>query len=211
MRIILLGPPGAGKGTQSRLLEEKLHIPQISTGDILREAKREGTPLGKKAECFMREGKLVPDEVVIGIIEERLKKRDCREGFILDGFPRTVNQAEALGKMLAFKELQIDAVVNFKVPDETVVTRLSGRRTCAECGMGYQREGVCDRCGGKLIQRDDDKKETVQKRLGVYHDQTRPLIDYYQSQGILKEIEGVGSLEEIFGGMLEALGLRGGF
>ncbi len=175
---------------------------------MLREAKKEGTALGQKAAGFMSEGKLVPDDLVIALIEERLKKKDSHDGFILDGFPRTVTQAQALGKMLVEKNLKIDAVVNFKVPDEVVVQRLSGRGTCSTCGLVYQRMGICDRCGGALVQRDDDKKETVQKRLQVYHEQTRPLIKYYKGQGVLREIEGVGSPKEILGRCLKALGVK---
>jgi len=211
--IVLMGPPGAGKGTQAKLLEQKLALPPISTGDMLREARKAGTPLGKKAEAFMNQGQLVPDDVVIGIIQERFTKQDCEKGAILDGFPRTVSQAEALTQMLEQGGRRIDAVVNFKVPDADVVSRISGRRTCAQCGAAYHvqfskpsQDGICDKCGSALMQRDDDKTETVQKRLNVYNEQTAPLIDYYRKKGLLKEVEGLGSLEEIFNRLMSAIG-----
>lgn len=205
MNLILLGPPGAGKGTQSQLLKEKLHIPQISTGDILREARKNKTELGLKADSYMSAGKLVPDEVVIGIVEERLQKPDCQSGYILDGFPRTVAQAEALKSLLAEHGFHIDAVLNVIVEDEELIERLAGRRICKNCGANFhvkfkapQNENTCDECRGELYQRDDDQVETIHKRLEVYKEQTAPLIEYYGSEGLLKNIEGVGSPSEIF-------------
>lgn len=213
MRVILLGAPGAGKGTQAKFLKEKFAVPQISTGDMLREAKVQGSALGQKAATFMANGQLVPDEVVIGIIEERLKKSDCQKGFILDGFPRTLPQAKALGEMLTQRQIKADAVLNFTVSDSELVSRLSGRRVCAKCGAGYHtefqkpiQEGVCDRCGAGLIQRDDDKKETIERRLKVYRDQTAPLIDYYEREGVLKNIAGSGEVKSVFEKVLISLG-----
>lgn len=218
MNLILLGAPGAGKGTQSKLLQEKWKIPQISTGDMLRAAKQAKTPLGLQAESYMNAGKLVPDEVVIGLIRERLAQPDTREGFILDGFPRTVAQAEALGALLKELNRSLGAVVNLAVPEAELVERLTGRRTCSKCGTGYhlhfsppKREGVCDRCGGELIQREDDQEATIRKRLKVYEEQTAPLVDYYQRADLLRESAGIGTTEEVFGrlvGILEGLGKR---
>lgn len=212
MRLILLGPPGAGKGTQAKRLTERFSIPQISTGDILRAAVKEGTPLGKTAQEYMQSGKLVPDSVVIGIIEERLGERDCEGGFMLDGFPRTVPQADALKEVLAKKGIAVDHVVSIDVPNEELVIRLTGRRTCKSCGFGFhvafdppKAPGVCDRCGGELFQRDDDKEETIRARLKVYGDQTAPLIAYYRDAKILRPIDGTGNMEEIFGRILEAV------
>lgn len=205
MNIILLGPPGAGKGTQARKLEEKLKIPQISTGDILREARKSATRLGQKAESYMSQGQLVPDEVVIGIIEARLQEADCKKGYILDGFPRTISQARVLGDMLHKNGGAIHAVINFEVADPDLIERLSGRRVCVKCGAGYhlrfsppRKAGICDQCGGSLIQRDDDKEETVTKRLNVYREQTAPLIDYYSKEGTIKNIKGTGESGEVF-------------
>ena len=213
MRLILLGPPGAGKGTQAKRLTDKFGIPQISTGDILRAAVREGTPLGKTAKECMDAGKLVPDAVVIGIIEERLKAADCKPGFMLDGFPRTVPQADALKEVVAKMGLKMDHVVSIEVPNEELVVRLTGRRTCKACGAGYhvtfdppKAAGACDKCGGALFQRDDDKEETIRARLKVYDEQTAPLIAYYKNAGLLRPIEGRGGMEEIFGRILTALG-----
>lgn len=202
--LILMGPPGGGKGTQAQRLTQELGIPQISTGDILRGAVRAGTELGQKAKQFMDAGELVPDDVIIGIVKDRLQEDDAQKGFILDGFPRTVAQADALGKMLGEADRKIERVINFVVPDEEIVQRITGRRMCRECGATYHvsfdppsKEGVCDKCGGELYQRDDDTEETVRKRLEVYRDQTAPLIDYYSKQGIVREIEGVGPVDEI--------------
>jgi len=193
MNIILLGAPGAGKGTQAEKICEKLSIPAISTGNILREAMADGTEMGVKAKAFIDAGKLVPDEVVIGIIDDRLKKDDCKNGFILDGFPRTIPQAEALDKM----GVRIDRVIEIHVPDEKIAARLSGRRVCLKCGATYHTEykkpkadGVCDACGEKLVQRKDDMPETVLDRLKTYHEQTEPLKGYYEKKGILFVVEG---------------------
>lgn len=193
MNLILLGAPGAGKGTQAEKICEKLSIPAVSTGNMLREAMANGTEMGLKAKSFIDAGKLVPDEVVIGIINERLKQDDCQNGFILDGFPRTIPQAEALDA----SGIVIDRVIDIEVPDEKIVTRMSGRRVCEACGSSYhllykkpEKEGVCTNCGGTLIQRKDDHPDTVKDRLRVYHEQTEPLKDYYEKQGKLKIVEG---------------------
>jgi adenylate kinase len=207
MNIILLGGPGAGKGTQAKKLIDKYQIPQISTGDILRAAVKEGTEMGKKAKEFMDAGQLVPDEVVIGIIKDRLKEPDCQKGFILDGFPRTVPQAEALEKVLSDMSKKIDHVVSIDVDEEELVTRLTGRRTCkdAACGQMYhvkftppKKEGVCDKCGGELYQRDDDNETTVRSRLATYNQATKPLIDHYKAKGLIRPIPGVGGIDDIF-------------
>ncbi len=193
MNLILLGAPGAGKGTQAEVICEHLSIPTISTGNIIREALKNGTEMGLRAKSYMDEGKLVPDEVVIGIIQERLAKDDCKNGFILDGFPRTIPQAEALDKM----GIVIDKVIDIEVEDEAIVKRMSGRRVCESCGASYHLlykkpavEGKCNKCGGTLIQRKDDHPDTVKERLKVYHDQTEPLKDYYAKQGKLKIVNG---------------------
>lgn len=193
MKLILLGAPGAGKGTQAEIICEKLNIPAISTGNIIRESMKTGTEMGKKAKAFVEAGNLVPDEVVIGIIKERLSKDDCANGFILDGFPRTIPQAEALDKM----GVSIDKVISIEVPDEKIVTRMSGRRVCEKCGASYhteykkpQKEGVCNLCGANLICRKDDEPATVLDRLHVYHEQTEPLKDYYAASGKLRTVEG---------------------
>ena len=205
MNLILLGPPGAGKGTQAQMIVERYHIPQVSTGDILRKAVKEGTPLGKKTKAFMDQGQLVPDEVVIGIIDERLRTSDCNSGFILDGFPRTIAQAEALQSILAKMGKSIDHVINIEVDTEELVRRLTGRRTCKNCGAMFhilfhppKVEGICDRCGGTLYQREDDKEKTIRIRLNEYQRQTAPLIQYYQHKKYLRSIQGVGGQEEIF-------------
>jgi adenylate kinase len=212
MNIILLGPPGAGKGTQAKMLVEKYQIPQISTGDILRAAVKEGSPLGKEAKACMDKGELVPDSVVIGIVEERIQQPDCAKGYMLDGFPRTVPQAEALDGMLQNLSSKIDHVVSIEVANEELVGRLTGRRTCRDCGAGFHvmfdppdKEGVCDKCGGELYQRDDDNVETVTSRLDVYESQTMPLIDYYTAQGKIRPIDGVGEIKEIFVRVTEVL------
>ena len=213
MDLILLGPPGAGKGTQAKLMVDKWSIPQVSTGDILRAAVREGTTLGVEAKGFMDRGELVPDRVVIGIIAERLKEEDAANGFILDGFPRTIPQAEALQQILVDLDKTIDHVISIEVEDEELVTRLTGRRMCKECGDSFHvvfnpssREGTCDRCSGDLYQRDDDKEETIRQRLAVYSEQTQPLIAHYEKQGKLRRIPGTGSIEDIFSRVLEAAG-----
>ncbi|MGD8255043.1 MAG: adenylate kinase [Syntrophobacterales bacterium] len=212
MNIILLGPPGAGKGTQAKMLVEEYQIPQISTGDILRAAVKEGSPLGKEAKACMDKGELVPDSVVIGIVEERIQQPDCAKGYMLDGFPRTVPQAEALDGMLKNLSSQIDHVVSIEVANEELVGRLTGRRTCRDCGAGFhvmfdppEKEGVCDKCGGELYQRDDDNVETVTSRLEVYESQTKPLIDYYTVQGKIRPVDGVGEIKEIFGRVTQVL------
>jgi adenylate kinase len=213
MNLILLGPPGGGKGTQAKPMMERYKIPQISTGDIFRDNLKRGTELGKKAKEYMDKGQLVPDEVVIGIVQGRLKEADCAGGFMLDGFPRTVPQAEALDKALAGMGKKIDHVVSIDVPDAELIKRLTGRRTCRACGDGYhvmfkkpKAEGKCDKCGGELYQRDDDNETTVRNRLDVYKKSTQPLIDYYRKQGLLREINGLGSIQEIFGRVTAVLG-----
>ncbi len=205
MNVILLGPPGAGKGTQAQRTVDRYRIPQISTGDILRSAVKEGTPLGVKAKGFMDQGKLVPDEIVIGIIEERLKATDCNPGFILDGFPRTIPQADALEPILAKLGKKIDHVINIEVDPEELVRRLTGRRTCKNCGAMFhvlfqppEKEGMCDRCGGTLYQRADDNEEAIRTRLKEYEKQTSPLIQYYRGRKTLRSIQGVGGPDQIF-------------
>lgn len=211
MNLILLGPPGAGKGTQSRRLSDNLKIPQISTGDLLRAAREKKTPLGQKAEGYMLAGKLVPDQLVIEMIEDRLKQRDCGNGCILDGFPRTLTQAEAFERSIQTAGRKIDRVINLEVDRQEVVRRLSGRRQCRKCGENFHRtfhppkqEDVCDRCGGELFQRDDDKEEVIEKRLKVYAEQTQPLIDYYRKKGLLRNVQGVGSIDDIFSEIVKA-------
>ena len=208
MNIILLGAPGAGKGTQAEVICERLSIPTISTGNIIREALRSGTEMGLKAKSFMDAGKLVPDEVVIGIIKDRLAKDDCKNGFILDGFPRTIPQAEALDKM----GVVIDKVIDIEVADENIVRRMSGRRVCEKCGASYhllykkpEVEGVCGKCGGTLVQRKDDHPDTVKERLEVYHTQTEPLKEYYSKQGKLLVVHGQENLEDTTRLVMEAL------
>ena len=213
MNIVFLGPPGAGKGTQAKKIAEKYGIPQISTGDMFREHLSKGTELGKKAKEYMDKGALVPDEIVLGMVEERLKQPDCEKGFILDGFPRTVPQAEALDKLLEKMGKKIDYAILIDVPDEELVKRLTGRRTCKKCGMMYhvmfkppKEEGKCDVCGGELYQRADDNEETVRNRLKVYHEQTEPIIAYYEKKGVLHRIDGMGSIDEIFNRIVQLLG-----
>ncbi len=213
MYIVFLGAPGAGKGTQAQMIVDRYHIPQISTGDILRAAVKGKTPLGAKAKEFMDQGKLVPDELVIGIIEERLKASDCHPGFILDGFPRTIAQAEALQPILAKMGKSIDHVINIEVDDEELVRRLTGRRTCKDCGAMFhmifyppEKEGMCDRCDGPLYQRDDDKEETIRTRLKEYQRQTAPLIQYYQGKKRLRSIPGVGEQNQIFERIVDHIG-----
>ncbi|WP_243369565.1 adenylate kinase [Geotalea sp. SG265] len=212
MNLILLGPPGAGKGTQAKLLIKQYQIPQISTGDILRGAVKEMTPMGLKAKAYMDAGALVPDGVVIGIIQERLNQADCDKGFILDGFPRTVAQADALAKVLADLGRSIDHVISIVVDKEELLERITGRRTCRNCGKGYhvtfdppKNAGVCDDCSAELYQRDDDREDTMRKRLEVYEQQTSPLIAYYQRELLLRSIQGVGSIEEIQQKIVSAL------
>jgi len=213
MNLILLGPPGAGKGTQAQMIVERYRIPQISTGDILRNAVKESTPLGLKAKAFMDRGQLVPDEVVIGIIDERLRAPDCNPGFILDGFPRTIAQAEALQSILTKIGKSIDHVINMEVDPEELVHRLTGRRTCKNCGAMFhvlfhppKGEGICDRCGGPLYQREDDKEETIRTRLREYQKQTAPLIEYYRQKNRLRSIQGMGGQDQIFERIARHLG-----
>jgi len=212
MNLIFLGPPGAGKGTQASMLSVALKIPQISTGDILRSAVRAGTPMGVRAKSFMDSGSLVPDEVVVGIVAERLQDDDCTKGFILDGFPRTVAQADALSEVLAGLGKQIEHVISITVDDEELLSRISGRRMCAKCGKGYHLQfdppkvpGVCDNCGSNLYQRDDDKVETMRKRLDEYYLKTAPLIDYYSAKNMLRTISGIGAIEEIQQNILKGI------
>ncbi len=211
MKLILLGAPGAGKGTQAEILCKKLGIPTISTGNILRAAIKDGTPTGLKAKSYMDAGKLVPDEVIIGIISERLEKPDCAGGYILDGVPRTIAQAEALEKA----GIQFDAVVSIEVSEEEILRRMTGRRVCEACGASYnvnaippRVEGICDNCGGKLIQRKDDTPETVRARLAVYHKETEPLVDFYAQRGLLRSVKVSGDKETIFRAILAALGIE---
>ena len=213
MRLVLLGAPGAGKGTQAKKLIEKHGIPQISTGDILRKAVADGTPLGKEAKSYMDKGELVPDKVVIGLIEDRLKQPDCKKGFILDGFPRNTAQAETLDVMLKKLNMPLDSALSVEVPKDDLMKRLTGRRTCKGCQQMYnvyfsppKKNGVCDKCGGELFHRDDDKEETIKRRLDVYDAQTAPLISYYKKSGILKSVIGVGGIDEIFKKVCSVLG-----
>jgi len=215
MRLVLLGAPGAGKGTQAKKLIEKYNVPQISTGDLLRAAVAAGTNLGKEAKSYMDKGELVPDSVVLGMVEERLKQDDCKKGYILDGFPRNTKQAEELDKMLSALDMSLTAALSVDVPFEDLMKRLTGRRTCKACGQMYniffnasKKEGVCDKCNGELFQRDDDKEETIKKRLEVYNAQTAPLMDYYGKKGIVKSVQGTGSIDDIFKKVCEVLGLK---
>ena len=212
MKIIMLGAPGAGKGTQAKKIAEKYGVPHISTGDIFRANIKNQTELGMKAKSYMDQGALVPDELTLELIMDRFTNDDCKNGYVLDGFPRTIPQAEALTKALADKQDAVDYAINVDVPDEAIVTRMSGRRACLACGGTYhikfnptKVEGVCDACGGELVLRNDDKPETVQKRLDVYHEQTQPLIDYYQTQNILKEVDGTLPLEDVFQAIIAIL------
>lgn len=213
MRLVLLGAPGAGKGTQAKMLIDKYSIPQISTGDILRKAVADGTPLGKEAKSYMDSGGLVPDSVVIGLVKERLAQDDCKNGYILDGFPRTTPQAEELDKVLADMGSPLDTALSVDVDTDILMKRLTGRRTCKNCQQMYnvhftpsKEEGKCDKCGGELMQRDDDKEETIKNRLTVYEKSTAPLIDYYGKKNILKSVDGMGSVDEIFNKVCSILG-----
>ena len=213
MKIIMLGAPGAGKGTQAKRIAEKYSIPHISTGDIFRANIKNGTELGKKAKTYIDQGLLVPDELVVDLVVDRVNQEDCANGYVLDGFPRTIPQAEALDAALASMGQSMDYAINVEVPDENIVARMSGRRACVDCGATYhivhaptKQENVCDNCNGELILRDDDKPETVQKRLNVYHDQTQPLIDYYQNKNILVEVDGTVHMEDVFAAIVEILG-----
>lgn len=213
MKIIMLGAPGAGKGTQAKMISEKYDIPHISTGDIFRANIKNGTELGKKAKSYMDQGLLVPDELVCDLVVDRVKQEDCKNGYILDGFPRTIPQAESLDEALGQMGESLDYAINVDVPDEHIVNRMSGRRACVGCGATYhmvyaptKKEGVCDVCGAELILRDDDKPETVQKRLSVYHEQTQPLIDYYKGKGILKDVDGTKDMDVVFQAITDILG-----
>ena len=213
MKIIMLGAPGAGKGTQAKKIAEKYQIPHISTGDIFRSNIKEGTELGMKAQAYMDQGGLVPDELTIGMLMDRIQKDDCKNGYVLDGFPRTIPQAESLTNALNERNQKIDYAVNVDVPDENIVNRMSGRRACLSCGATYhivykpsKVEGICDVCGDKLVLRDDDKPETVKKRLSVYHDQTQPLIDYYKEAGVLANVDGTQDMEKVFSDIVAVLG-----
>jgi len=212
VRLVLLGPPGAGKGTQAKRLEDHFRIPQISTGDILREAVKNETALGKQAKEYMDRGELVPDSVIIDIVDERLGAEDCCRGFLLDGFPRTVAQAEALQRMLERRQAVLDRAVSLSVPRGELVARLSGRRTCRQCGAMYhirfnpaKRQGMCDRCGGELYQRADDQEDTIAARMEVYERQSAPLLDYFRREGLLLEVDGIGGSDEIFARILKCL------
>ncbi len=213
MKIIMLGAPGAGKGTQAKRIAEKYTIPHISTGDIFRANIKNGTELGKKAKEFMDQGLLVPDELTCDLVMDRIQQDDCKNGFVLDGFPRTIPQAEALDEALNKIGQKMDYAVDVDVPDENIVNRMGGRRACLSCGATYhvefnptKAEGICDACGAQTVLRDDDKPETVQKRLTVYHDQTQPLIDYYKKQGILKSVDGTQPMEAVFDAIIGILG-----
>lgn len=213
MKIIMLGAPGAGKGTQAKKIAEKYGIPHISTGDIFRANIKQGTELGKKAKKYMDEGLLVPDELTCDLVVDRISQPDAANGYVLDGFPRTIPQAEALTKALDARGEKIDYAINVTVPDENIINRMSGRRACLKCGATYhiefnppKSEGKCDVCGSDLVLRDDDKPETVQKRLDVYHDQTQPLIDYYDKAGVLYEVDGTQDIDKVFADIVEKLG-----
>ena len=212
MDMILLGLPGVGKGTQAKKLEDNLNIPHIATGDIFRKAIKNETPLGKKAKSYIDAGDLVPDEVTIGIVEERLKEDDCKDGFILDGFPRTIAQAEALDKILAEQNRELDLAIYLQAEIDILVKRLAGRRVCVDCGATYhvkndppEVEGVCDKCGGELIQRSDDQEETVKKRIEVNKEKTSKLADYYQKKGILHEVKSTGGIDNVQKRLMELI------
>lgn len=212
MNLILLGPPGAGKGTQATRIVEKYKVPHISTGDIFRENIKNNTPLGQKAQEYMNKGELVPDQLVVDIALDRLGKDDCKNGFLLDGFPRTVFQADALDKFLKDKGKGIDLVINIEVEDKMLIERLDARRVCPTCaatynviGMPPKNEGICDKCNDTLIQRKDDKKETVGNRIKVYHEQTSPLIDYYKEKGLIKDFDGMIGADALFDEIVKAI------
>jgi len=212
MKIIMLGAPGAGKGTQAKMISEKYHLPHISTGDIFRANIRNGTELGKEAKGYMDKGLLVPDELTVRILLDRVAKEDCKSGYILDGFPRNIPQAEVLDKELTRLGDKIDIVIDMEVPDESIINRITGRRACTSCGATYhivnvppKKEGVCDKCGEELILRDDDREETVKKRLNIYHEQTQPLIKYYQKKGVLKTFDGTKDMMDVFTEITEIL------
>ena len=205
MKIIMLGAPGAGKGTQAQMIADKYNIPHISTGDIFRANIKNGTELGKKAKEYMDKGQLVPDELTVQLLLDRVANEDCKNGYVLDGFPRTIPQADVLDSELSKLGDKVDFAINVDVPDENIVRRMSGRRACLKCGATYhiehippKTEGICDKCGSELVQRDDDKPETVLNRLSVYHEQTQPLIDYYDKKNILKTVDGTKDMQEVF-------------
>ncbi|MBO7730258.1 MAG: adenylate kinase [Lachnospiraceae bacterium] len=213
MKIIMLGAPGAGKGTQAKMIADKFSIPHISTGDIFRANIKEGTELGRKAKEYMDQGLLVPDELVVNLVVDRLTWEDAKNGYVLDGFPRTIPQAEALTNALAEKGEKVDFAINIDVPDQNIIDRMGGRRACVSCGATYhivnippKKEGICDVCGAELILRDDDKPETVKKRLDVYHEQTQPLIDYYKAEGVLKDVDGTVDMKDVFESIVQVLG-----
>lgn len=212
MKLIMLGAPGAGKGTQAKKIAEKYQIPHISTGDIFRANIKNGTELGNKAKSYMDQGHLVPDELTCDLVVDRINQEDCKNGYVLDGFPRTIPQAEALTEALDKIGEKLDYAIDVEVPDDNIINRMSGRRACVACGGTYhikfnptKKEGICDACGGELILRDDDKPETVKQRLTVYHDQTQPLIDYYTKEGILKEVDGTLDLQAVFAEIVKIL------
>lgn len=213
MKIIMLGAPGAGKGTQAKKIAEKYQIPHISTGDIFRANIKNGTELGNKAKTYMEQGLLVPDELVCDLVVDRVKQDDCANGYVLDGFPRTIPQAESLDGALKAMGQKVDYAVNVEVPDENIIRRMGGRRACLACGATYhvenippKKEGICDVCGANLVLRDDDKPETVKKRLDVYHEQTQPLIDYYTKAGVLVEVDGTMAMDDVFAAICKVLG-----
>ena len=212
MKIIMLGAPGAGKGTQAQMIADKYNIPHISTGDIFRANIKNGTELGKKAKEYMDKGLLVPDELTVQLLLDRVANEDCKNGYVLDGFPRTIPQADVLDSELTKLGDKVDYAVNVDVPDENIVHRMSGRRACLKCGATYhiehippKTEGICDKCGSKLVLRDDDKPETVQNRLAVYHEQTQPLIEYYDKKNILKTVDGTKDMQEVFSDIVNIL------
>jgi len=216
MRLVFLGAPGVGKGTQAELIASRFHQPKISTGDILREAVRKKTALGLQAKASLDQGKLVPDAVVVGIVKEKLAEPMCAKGFLLDGFPRTIRQAEDLAELLRSRGERLDRVVNFVVPRDELVRRLTGRRSCSKCQAIFhvetnppRRDGLCDRCGGELVQRSDDKKETVEARLSVYEQQTAPLVDYYRQRDLLSELDGSGRIEAVHQRLMDLLSAKG--
>lgn len=213
MKIIMLGAPGAGKGTQAKMIADKYTVPHISTGDIFRANIKEGTALGMEAKKYMDEGLLVPDELTVKILLDRVAKEDCKNGYVLDGFPRTIPQAEVLDKALTELGDKIDFAINVDVPDENIINRMSGRRACLSCGATYhikhvppKAEGICDRCKKELVLRDDDKPETVKNRLNVYHEQTQPLIDFYTQKDVLKTVDGTKDMTEVFAAITAILG-----
>jgi adenylate kinase len=213
MKIIMLGAPGAGKGTQAKMIADKYSVPHISTGDIFRANIKNGTELGKEAKTYMDQGLLVPDELTVKILLDRVAQEDCKNGYVLDGFPRTIPQANVLDEALNKLGDKIDYAINVDVPDENIIRRMSGRRACLSCGATYhiehippKKEGICDRCGKELVLRDDDKAETVKNRLDVYHEQTQPLIDFYEKKGVLKTVDGTVDMKEVFAAIVSILG-----